>query len=128
MKTLFQLKSEIEKLQEYKTQQEASIENNKINETEVLNWKNELARIKNLSEERETKLISEVDSKLNLITKLETELEEQKTKNNVSFEHMGSLKISKIINLKYEKYFSSQFASIQSMKHQKTHLCIINFY
>lgn len=85
------MKGEIEELQEFKTKQQASIENNKMNETEALNWKNELALVKNLSKEKENTHKSEIDSKLNMISKLEADLEEQKTKNNVSIKTASSL-------------------------------------
>lgn len=85
------MKGEIEELQEFKTKQQASIENNKMNETEALNWKNELALVKNLSKEKENTHKSEIDSKLNMISKLEADLEEQKTKNNVSIKTSSSL-------------------------------------
>ncbi|KAL3288432.1 hypothetical protein HHI36_002878 [Cryptolaemus montrouzieri] len=81
-KVITQLKSEIEKLQQEKSQNEASIENNKINETEVLNLKNELTSVRNKLEENEKHFIAEVETKTNLLNKLEGELEEQKTKNN----------------------------------------------
>ncbi|KAK9886644.1 hypothetical protein WA026_017565 [Henosepilachna vigintioctopunctata] len=81
-KVITQLKSDIEKLQEEKSQNEASLENNKINQTEVLNLKNELASLKNQLEESEKKFKLEGENTLNLMSKLENELEEQKTKNN----------------------------------------------
>lgn len=62
-----------------------------MNETEALNWKNELALVKNLSKEKENTHKSEIDSKLNMISKLEADLEEQKTKNNVSIKTASSL-------------------------------------
>lgn len=76
-----QLKEEIEKLQEAQAQPEAS------------NSQLEVEYVKKLYREREDKHKSEIDSKLNIISKLETDLEEQKTKNNVSIKMVPMYRI-----------------------------------
>lgn len=81
-KLIEKLKEEIQKLQEERSQNLESLENNKLKETDILNLKNELASLKSQLEEQKTKNKTETDSQISIIKKLESELEDQKTKNN----------------------------------------------
>lgn len=82
----FQLRSDLQKSQEEKKQlQEANIngsrEINKVHQIEILNLKNELESVRSQLQQTHETATAKVDE---TIKKLEDELQEQKTKNNVS--------------------------------------------
>lgn len=90
---MFQLKSEVQQLQEEQVSQvNGSSEESKAQEVEILNLTNELSSVKNeLSSVRselqqtETRYKTELESSNKKYSTVQVELEEQKKKNNVSY-------------------------------------------
>lgn len=90
--SIFQLKSELKSIQDQLTQSNGTVEDSKSYEVKILNLSNELSSVKNELnsmknelQRTESKYKTELDSYGKIREAIQKELDEQKTKNNVSF-------------------------------------------
>ena len=94
---MLQLQAEVQALQEEKfklleekaqlqaAHANSSVEENKAHKVEILNLRNELTSVKTQLQQTEKKYVAELDATKKTVSGLQNELDEQRTKNNVSF-------------------------------------------